>query len=155
MRSLLLSVLGLVLMLGIVTPLRAQERGFGVGVIVGEPTGISLKGWLNSINAIDAGLAWSFHRQTSFDLHADYLWHSFHVFQTRERIPLYYGIGARIKTARNGADARFGARVVLGVAYLFRDAPVDLFLEVAPIVDIAPATELDGNAGFGVRFYFR
>ena len=132
----------------------SQERGFGLGVIIGEPTGISMKGWLSPNSAIDVGVAWSFVRETSFHVHADYLLHSFDVFETKERIPLYYGIGGRIKTARHD-DARLGLRMVVGIGYIFRDAPVDLFLEVAPILDLAPATDLSMNAGFGARFFFR
>jgi hypothetical protein len=144
-----------VIIVGVHSFCSAQDRGFGVGVILGEPTGISLKGWLTPTTAIDAGLAWSLSRRTSFHLHADYLLHSFHVFQTQERIPIYYGIGGRIAAGRDGEDTRFGLRVVVGAAYLFRDAPVDIFLEVAPIVDLVPGTELRGNAGLGARFYFR
>ena len=134
---------------------RAQDHGFGAGIIIGEPTGITVKGWLNPTNAIDGGLAWSFSRGTSLHLHADYLWHSFHVFETNEKLPLYYGIGMRIKTADHGDDSRLGVRMVVGVDYMFRDAPVDLFLEVAPILDLTPATELQMNAGLGARFWFQ
>src|ERR1041384_2381931 len=35
---------------------RAQERAFGLGVIVGEPTGLSAKLWTSSTNAFDFGL---------------------------------------------------------------------------------------------------
>ncbi len=135
------------------TGAKSQEKGFGIGIIIGEPTGISMKGWVSQTNAIDGGLAWSFAHETSFHIHADYLWHAFHVFKTTETIPLYYGIGGRIKTGRH-EDPRIGVRVVGGIEYIFKNAPVDLFLEFAPIVDLAPSTDLDGNAGFGVRFYF-
>ncbi len=135
------------------TAASAQPRGFGVGIILGEPTGFSFKGWTSETNAIDGGLAWSFAHETSFHVHADYLWHAFHVFKTTETIPVYYGIGGRIKTGRS-EDARVGVRVVVGIEYIFRNAPVDLFFEVAPIVDFAPSTDLDGNAGIGARFYF-
>ncbi len=131
-----------------------EQRGFGLGIILGEPTGISMKGWLSNANAIDAGVAWSFRRETSLHVHADYLWHSFNVFSTKEEIPLYYGIGGRIKVGRN-EDTRLGARVVVGVDFLLHDAPLDFFLEVAPILDLTPSTELNGNAGFGARYWFR
>ncbi len=137
-----------------ITSSLSQDHGFGIGIIIGEPTGISMKGWLSGTTAIDGGLAWSFVRNGSFHIHADYLWHSFDVFHTEERVPLYYGIGGRIKTEHQ-EDARLGVRVVVGVGYLFRDAPVDLFLEIAPIVDLAPSTELEVNAGFGARFWFK
>jgi hypothetical protein len=35
--------------------LSSQQKGFGIGIIVGEPTGLSLKGWLSSTSAIDDG----------------------------------------------------------------------------------------------------
>ncbi len=53
----------------------AQDRGFGLGVILGEPTGLSGKYWTSSTNAIDGGLAWSFRHAGFFHVHADYLWH--------------------------------------------------------------------------------
>ena len=123
------------------------------GVIIGEPTGFSFKGWLDSKSAFDAGLAWSFVRGGSFHIHADYLFHSFGVFNTTEKIPLYFGVGGRIKTYKD-EDARVGVRGVIGVGYFFKDAPVDLFLEVAPVIDLTPATELQVNAGFGARYFF-
>jgi hypothetical protein len=143
----------LCLVLGTALSLRSQDRGFGAGIILGEPTGFSFKGWVSSGNAIDGALAWSFTRDGSFHVHADYLWHSFKVFQTEERIPLYYGIGGRIKTEHHD-NARVGVRVVVGIGYLFRDAPVDVFMEIAPIVDLAPSTDLEANAGLGARFWF-
>lgn len=131
----------------------ARGDGFGAGIIIGEPTGISLKGWLSQKTAIDVGLAWSFTGETALHLHADYLMHSFNVFETDETIPLYYGIGGRIKLGDN-EKSRLGIRMVVGVSYIFKTAPFDLFLEVAPILDLAPKSELRFNAGFGARFYF-
>jgi hypothetical protein len=131
-----------------------QERGFGVGILLGEPSGISMKGWLSSSSAIDAAVAWSFRQDGTFHIHADYLLHAFDVIKAPEKIPLYYGIGGRLRTGRH-EDAHFGLRMVVGVDYLFRDAPIDLFVEVAPILDLAPATEAEVNAGVGARFWFR
>jgi hypothetical protein len=37
----------------------AQERNFGLGVIVGEPTGLSAKLWTSNTGALDFGLGWS------------------------------------------------------------------------------------------------
>ncbi len=132
----------------------AQRRGFGLGVIVGEPTGISFKDWLNGKTAIDGAIAWSFEHESSFHIHADYLIHAFDEFETTQSVPLYYGIGGRLKTS-NGGDARLGLRGVVGIGYLFREAPIDLFFEIAPILDVAPRTELSVNGGFGARYFFR
>jgi hypothetical protein len=133
---------------------RAQEGGFGLGVIVGEPTGISMKGWMTGSSAIDAGIAWSFSHETTFHIHVDYLLHSFKVISEDGRLPLYYGIGGRIKTGGSQKD-RVGVRGVIGVAYFFSDAPLDAFIEVAPILDLSPEVDVQFNGGIGIRYFFR
>ncbi len=62
--------------------LSAQEKDFGVGAILGEPTGVSLKKWLGARTAIDGALAWSFANESGFHLHADYLVHNFSLFRS-------------------------------------------------------------------------
>jgi hypothetical protein len=37
----------------------AQDRAFGLGVMIGEPTGVSAKLWTSAANAFDFGLGWS------------------------------------------------------------------------------------------------
>jgi hypothetical protein len=132
----------------------AQDRGLGLGIMIGEPTGLNAKGWLTKRTAIDAGLAWSFVHETALHVHVDYLIHSFNVFPDAEQLPLYYGIGGRIKTGEK-RDAQVGLRMVGGIEYMFRTAPIDIFFEIAPILDLTPKTELNMNAGIGARFYFK
>jgi hypothetical protein len=134
-------------------PAYAQERGFGIGLIVGEPTGISLKTWTSSTTAIDGGMAWSFHRETALHIHADYLWHSFDLIKTQERIPVYYGVGGRIRFG-NKVDSGIGVRGVVGLNFFLKQAPIDFFLELAPILDLIPETSLSMNGGIGVRYFF-
>jgi hypothetical protein len=42
----------------------------------------------------------------------------------------------------------------VGLAYAFADVPIDLFLEVAPILNVVRDTEFDLEGGIGARFYF-
>ncbi len=131
----------------------AQDRGFGLGVILGEPTGLSGKYWTSSNNAIDGGLAWSFRHAGFFHIHADYLWHFPLRTETAERFTFYTGVGGRLGV--DSHEALFGVRVVGGFAFWPRGTPLDIFVEVAPVVDLAPATELSANGGIGIRFFFR
>lgn len=134
------------------------KQDLGLGVIVGEPTGLSLKYWLDEDRAIDAAAAWSFSGHDSFQLHADYLFHRFDIFETGEvtgKMPLYYGLGARVKDKDKDDDTAFGLRIPLGITYLFADAPFDLFAELVPIVNLAPDVDVDINAAIGFRFYFQ
>jgi hypothetical protein len=147
-RSLLLVVVTL-----IVAPhANGQEYGFGAGIILGEPTGISLKYWTKPTNAWDAGVAWGFGREGAFHLHADYLWHKYNLIRVdKGRLPLYYGGGARILFADR---SHFGIRGVVGLDYQFSGVPLDAFLEIAPVFDLVPATELNFNGGIGIRYFF-
>jgi hypothetical protein len=126
---------------------------FGVGAVVGDPTGFSGKIWSNDRNAVDFALAWSLDDERSFDFHADYLIHDYTVFNvTHGKLPLYYGIGGRLMDAR---DTHVGLRGVIGLDYLFSRSPLDLFFEIAPVLDMTPETAMDLEAGIGMRFYFR
>ncbi len=130
----------------------AQNKGFGLGIILGEPTGFSVKGWIDSRSAIDAGLAWSFLHETTFHVHVDYLLHTGELTK-RSDMPVYYGIGGRIKAGSAGGD-RIGIRIVGGMVYFVPGSPIDIFGEIVPILDFSPSTDLQVNAGIGARYYF-
>jgi hypothetical protein len=137
------------------------KDGLGLGIIIGEPTGLSLKKWLSVNRAFAAGVAWSFSSDATFHFHADYLIHRFDLIRTPElegRLPLYYGIGARFRlkddNKRRDNDDKLGIRFPLGITYLPLRAPLDVFLEIVPILDIVPDTSVGFNAAIGVRYYF-
>jgi hypothetical protein len=130
----------------------SQQEGIGLGVILGEPTGVSFKTWLSKNHAIDAAAAWSFGREDALHLHADYLIHNYSLIKfDNNTIPLYYGVGGRLKFEDN---SRFGVRFPVGITFFIREAPIDLFLEVVPILNLAPDTDFDMNAAIGARYYF-
>jgi hypothetical protein len=143
----------------------AGMEGLGVGIIVGEPTGLSLKKWIRPRHAIDAAAAWSFSENDSFQFHADYLIHHFGITDIRPdegRVPFYLGVGGRVKLkernegrGRNDHDTLVGLRIPFGVAWLFAKAPVELFAEIVPILDVVPDTNFDINGAIGARYYFR
>jgi hypothetical protein len=134
------------------SPSHAQQNGFGLGIILGEPTGISGKTWVSERNAFAATVAYSFRRKGYFHLHADYLWHFPEAIKSSDRLALYGGIGGRLSSGR-GAGI-LGMRIVGGLAWYPRGSPLEIFAEFAPIFDFAPATELSANGGLGIRFYF-
>lgn len=135
----------------------AQQQGFGLGVIVGEPTGLSGKLWQSRSTALDFGAAWSFAGDSAFHLHFDFLVHRFDVIRVDSgKLPLYYGVGARVKFAEDNGDQNtsVGIRFPVGLDYLFAKEPLDLFVEVVPILDIAPETDVSLNASLGFRYWF-
>jgi hypothetical protein len=143
----------------------AGQDGIGLGVILGEPTGITFKTWTGSRTAVDAAAAWSFSENDSFQFHADFLIEPFTMPKPQEvkgSISFYYGIGGRIKleesdnkNSRNENDDVLGIRFPLGFSHLLLSAPVEFFAEIVPILDIVPDTDADMNAAIGARYYFK
>jgi hypothetical protein len=153
-RKTLLAGLTLILLLLVFFPQSAltQEKGWGLGIILGEPTGVSFKKWLNKDHAIDAAAAWSFGAEDAFHLHADYLFHNRNLINIDgNRIPFYYGVGGRLKFQD---QSKFGIRFPLGITFFIREAPIDIFFELVPILNLAPSTDFDLNAALGARYYF-
>ena len=139
----------------------AEPAGFGLGIMLGEPTGISAKKWLTANTAVDGALAWSLNGEGSFHIHADFLLHKHDIFNPREftgRMSLYYGPGLTIRSRGEKKDnnntVRLGIRFPVGMTYIFSKTPVDIFLEIVPVFDLVPETDLSLHAAIGVRYYF-
>jgi len=130
----------------------SQEKGFGLGIIVGEPTGLSAKLWMGSSNALDFAAAWSFKGDGNILLQADYVWHMFDLIHVSSgKLPFYVGIGGRVILSD---DPLVGVRIPVGLDYLFASAPIDIFVEIIPILDLTPSTDFNVGGGIGARFWF-
>jgi hypothetical protein len=143
----------------------AQERGLGLGVILGEPTGFSAKLWTSPVNALDFGLGLSiggdrigkyngsYDGGTRMHFHMDYLWHSFDAIYTDIRLPVYYGFGGRFNSGA-GYNSSLAIRGVFGVAWLPREAPFEMFVELVPTLQFTSPAGFGMEAGVGARYYF-
>jgi hypothetical protein len=133
----------------------AKDGNFGLGIIFGEPTGVSFKLWTGEKTAFDAAAAWSFVGGTYFQVHGDLLFHNFDLFEVETgTMALYYGFGGRVKLAEAGGDTKFSLRVPLGISYQFERTDIELFLEIAPMLDLAPKTQGSIAGGIGFRYFF-
>lgn len=147
---------------------QAQDRGFGLGVMIGDPTGLSGKLWTGNDRALGFGLAWGPWHSGYLHAHADLLFHNMDIFKVSVgRLPLYYGPGLRLQSWNGGrywnrgryvdhpgTYVTLGVRFPVGLVYLVDNAPVDIFLEAAPTLDLLPGTYLNFDGGLGVRYYF-
>ena len=126
------------------------QKDFGIGIIAGDPTGLSAKLYTGSNNAFDFAAAWSFEGKGHMLFQADYVWHNSLSRTSSGMFALYYGIGGRIIFSN---DPNVGVRVPIGIDYIFSSAPIDIFAEIVPVLDLIPSTDFDLNGGIGVRFW--
>lgn len=132
----------------------SQDKGFGLGVILGEPTGLSGKYWLDESHAVDFGFAYSFvHPNNTLSIHADYLFHRFDLIRSEVPFPVYYGFGGRVHLGNKDGNT-LGARGVIGVLWMHPIVPIDVFVELAPVFNLFPETSLHFDLAIGGRYYF-
>ena len=148
------------------TTIDARQGGnFGLGAVLGDPTGLSMKYWLRKDNAVSGALAFGTYRhhyyndhhdgwydeEVNIHLHANYLWHSFSALPVqRGELPLYWGAGGRLLM---GHDFAMGVRGCGGIEYLPL-APIDIFLELGVIIDFVGHVGGDVDLGLGLRYFF-
>ena len=140
----------------------AEKGIFGAGLIVGEPTGVSVKYYLGNDTAIDGAIGAAF-LGGGIQVHGDFLWHPF-ILERADGfvLPFYFGVGLRVLNHDgDGADddhVRIGARVPVGILFDFTEIPLDVFAEIAGVADYRSRGDstfgLDINGGAGVRYYF-
>jgi len=144
------------------TSAQPQPKGFGFGLILGEPTGLTLKGDLGGNNSWDAGIGSSWYGRIS--IHADYLWAA-NVFNSR-KAGLYFGLGGVVGIGRGNSfvykgakwyvdddQTRIAVRGSVGVNFMPFTAPVEIFGEIAPLISLTPVSGLGWYTAIGIRYY--
>lgn len=131
------------------TAFAVTPGSFGVGLILGDPTGISGKYWIDKDNAIDAAIGFN-----RFSVHADYLFHLWNIFpQTGAGdFGAYLGPGIVFKDKKH--DNIVGIRFALGAVYELNTYPIEFFAEIVPVLELSPDTELNLDGGIGIRYFF-
>jgi hypothetical protein len=153
------NILSLLLLISLPT----QAKDFGLGVILGSPTGISSSYSLGNGNAIDAALSWDTGGNDKLYIHSTYLT-DFGQGITIDRVTLdtYWGLGARLKTKEeNGKtsddddiETKIGARASIGAKYFFQNVSIETFIEGSSVFNFIPKTGFDLGVALGGRYYF-
>jgi hypothetical protein len=136
---------------------------FGLGVMLGDPSGLTAKLWTSHSTAFALGLSYSF--GDYFAILGDHLWHFPNALAgagspANQFVP-YIGLGAVLFfdddgnfRDRNDRDVALGARIPLGIEFLPRTIPLGVFAEVVPGVGIVPDVFGFVQGDIGARFYF-
>ena len=140
-------------------------KDFGFGIIVGDPTGGTLKFWTTRPNAfvIDIGASYF----GSPRIGVDYLWH-FNAFNSNIA-HLYAGPGGVIGIGegrgfwykekgggfyvRERSEVGLGIRGVFGVNVIPERTPLEIFFEIGVLIGLVPGFGSAVDAALGIRFY--
>lgn len=132
----------------------AQTKKVGIGLVVGAPTGFSVKYWSKPTETLQGFVGGGF---GGIAFGADYLLHS-NAFRNPD-IPFYYGPGVFLGAASFGgprydkSTLAVGARFMFGADYIFPRDPFDIAFEIGPALILAPVVGLGLEGGIAFRFY--
>ncbi len=148
---------------------QAVERpNFGLGVVIGNPTAVTALYDIDTLRSLDTALSYA--SNDYFLIYGDYLIHYQNLFTQKNKFTSqlrpYLGFGAilvatnkdrndneRYYGKKSGAVG-FGIRIPIGAEWKSSEMPIGIFLELAPGVSLAPATDGFFQAGLGIRYYF-
>lgn len=129
----------------------------GLGVMIGNPSGLSWKMFLDNKVAIDAAAGVD---RSEFDVHLSLLFHNydwtrnargFEGITSRGEFPVYFGFGPRLLFEHK---SEFGIRFPVGVAFFPHNTRWEMFAEVAPVLRLTPSDGFNGDFAIGARYYF-
>ena len=180
-RTLTLATLAIALCIGADTATADRYNSkprFGIGLELGAPTGLSGKYFLGGQVAVQGGVGvirqW-YRYEDALHAHAELVWHPAVIHRSRAvTIPLHLGVGARLLDEegycwdgnswfRCDNDTHLGIRAPIGVSFLLGNVPMDIFVELAMVIDVLEFDDNDymhdhDRAGLdgvmGARYYF-
>lgn len=134
----------------------AADGPVGIGVFIGEPSGLNVELDLSETSWLDFKAAWSFAKGAGDHviLQANYeqAFPAMLAIETETFTP-FVGAGALVDLgSANGVS--FGIRVPGGLSYRFRQVPLELFLELGLDLAIVPEFDVFGSGGLGIRYRF-
>jgi hypothetical protein len=143
------------------------NKTFGLGLELGAPFGLTGKYFYSSDKAFDFGVGdidYYVGDRYGFHIYGDHLWHPASLASTEPfELPFYIGVGLRLWDFNehiNAPDNGFalGVRVPIGIAFDFNDVPLDVFVQLTPVLDFAfnyresAFFGIDGSVG--IRYWF-
>jgi len=135
---------------------RAHERGgsVGLGLILGEPTGISAQvgmGGPGQGTALNFALGLDMFDDEDLYVHVDYIFLVANLVTSRSiALPAYVGVGGFFRDKRHG---KAGARVPFGLQMEFLSAPLHIFGEATLQMTLIDDFHLHVVGAIGFRYF--
>ncbi len=135
---------------------KAQNEGFALGAQLFSPTGITAKATISESAAITGVLGFNFNEfNNNVSLQANLILNpkkdTFDIESGLLRP--YYGIGVNLIIPEFG-DTGIGIRLPLGIEYALQDQPLELYMDMAPTINIEPNSAFFLSSSMGVRYFF-
>lgn len=161
-RTLSLAILAVAVAAVLGATARPAQAEVGVGIFLGQPTGLDVKIGLQRRSALDIVVGWDdFDDDRGRDgyAHVTYLINLGVARGSSVLIPFRLGIGGAVYGSGNEFDeVNLAVRAPFEVGFRFRRTPLEIYLEAAIKLTVLDDNDnndnIDGDGGVGLRVYF-
>ena len=148
------------LSLALVTNVSAASGKNGLGIIFGDPSGLTFQHRIDAKQFTDFYFAYSWDKEWIFM--GDYKFRLHGLFDNKIPLTPYVGMGAFFKFEdhdghdhhNHNDEVAIGVRIPLGIEWSGPEVPVTLFAELVPALKVIKRTDGDLQGGVGGRFFF-
>jgi hypothetical protein len=151
-----------VVVMALVAAVRPARAEVGIGIFVGQPTGLDLKLDLQRKTALDIVAGWKGFEDRNHDgyAHLTFLVNLGNARGSSIVVPFRLGIGGAVwdRGGDFGDDINVAVRAPFEVGIRFRRTPLEIYGEVALVLVLLDENDnednVDADGGVGLRIYF-
>ncbi len=150
------NIIAVVFIMAFAVNVNAQSNQFSLGANILTSTGLSAKYGLTNNTALTGMLGFSLYSNSG----AVYLQGNYNKYGSIDAFDVesgllryYYGGGVNVTMGNNG-NAGIGGRIPLGLEYILEGAPLEIYMDLAPTLDVLPNTHFYLGGSLGLRYIF-
>lgn len=144
----------------LVLPQLAFAKTWGLGAVIGSPTGLSANYFLSEARTIHTTLAYDLSGDDDFQVASHYQWRNNNLSFEKIKLGWFYGLGARLafKDHEHKHDhdenLELGPSGTIGLFHEFQEVPLEVFLKGNLTVNIIEDTDVDADVMLGLHYNF-
>ncbi len=162
------SVAQLLVVTTLVLPGLAFAKTWGLGAVIGAPTGLSANYFLSESRTIHTTLAYDFSGDDDLQIASHYTWRMNNLNFEQVKLGWFYGVGARLafkdhddhNHSHHNHDhdddekMEFGPSGTIGLFHEFEKVPLEVFLKGNLTLNVIEDTDVDADVMIGLHYNF-
>jgi len=160
-----LNVIPWMIISSLTIPGLAFAKTWGLGAVIGAPTGLSANYFLSESRTIHTTLAYDFGGDDDLQLASHYTWRKNNLNIKDFHFGWFYGAGARLAFVDHNhhknnhhddhdGQIDLGPSGTLGIFHEFAEVPLEVFLKGNLTVNIIQDTDVDADVMLGLHYNF-
>jgi hypothetical protein len=151
----------------LLAPELAFSKTWGLGAVIGAPTGLSANYFLSESRTVHTTLAYDFSGDDSLQLASHYTWRMNNLNFEKIKLGWFYGVGARLAFKNHDhhknhnhdhddkhGDVDLGPSGTIGLFHEFTEVPLEVFLKGNLTVNVISDTDVDADVMLGLHYNF-